>query len=62
MRVRAEGQGRELVRRKALRRPRYEHRRIVEVLKRQRNGPVSHHRVQRNMKKEGLQVRTRRRK
>lgn len=53
---------RESVRAAAMAHPRYGHRRIAEVLSRERNCPVSRRHVQRIMQKERLQVRTRRRR
>lgn len=65
--LRYEGKGRgtatrKLVREAALKHPRYGHRRIAQVLGRELKRAVSRRNVQRVMQKEGLQVRTRRRR
>lgn len=65
LRYRNKGRGdaaRKLVREVALKHPRYGHRRIAQVLERELKRAVSRRNVQRIMKKEGLQVRTRRRR
>jgi putative transposase len=53
---------RELVRATAMKHPRFGHRRITEVLSKELDRPVSRRNVQRIMKSEQLQVRTRRRR
>lgn len=65
LRYRPAGRGEEMrkqVKEAALKHPRYGHRRIAQVLSRERKRPVSRRNVQRIMQREQLQVRTRRRR